>query len=989
MLIRHTHSQTRRGVVLPLVAMCLVALIGLVALAIDIGMVAVAKTQAQNAADCVAMVGARSMNGSTASNYNNFNGDNVAKAAINAGVQNVIFNQKIPGDPNNITANANGYSFTSGDITVDMGAYVYVYNDSNPAAEGFVLQFPKTTASEPYDAVRSTISFQGNWSFGKVFGTSGFNTQAQAMAAHRPRDVMIIMDLSGSMKFQSLVGYPTYGARSQSMNPDTVFPQFGHYSNVSAAALQMPNPTTAVFDGTYTYDPSNISMDSANNGPAVVKYYYANPSTNTLAFAPSTASNAKPNGDNYLYTNNNDTVTGSYAQTADAVFKTVGGVVVPGAAASFEHDGYQSTTFVTKNGATAGYTEGPGYWGKTFFIWPPDPGAPLLATADPTNAANHANNGAEDWRQRFFFKVKSGTSTLQWLDDNSVLFDSSGRIQNPGTATTSNGTAYTYRINYAAILNWLRNVSPTHFPLSMLTGRIQYWTDIPDPTSTTYTGMSGGLNQYFWTTADANLTNNERFWRGYIDFVLGLQNAGLSNGLLTYSTDDGSNRWTTYIGNGDVFAWGTVKISSPPAPSIGAVNNSAGYAAGATTITVSGFGSAPPTGYFVKFGLDPTVYKVASSTTTSITLSTLAPFTGLVNAVANSAKVTVYSSYMNYLDNPMRPRHHFWFGPMTFVDYTGNYNMGNFWWPGNVTEAQSWSCKAGIQTAIDDISNNHPNDLVGLTFFSTPMYSLSDYGSGFHNRAVVPLGRSYQNLKQSLWFPMTTVTGGVTSITPYDADFTQVPRGHGGTTPEMGFLITYNMFSSSVANLRNYSQPSSTYRGFAGGLGRNGASRLVIFETDGVPNTEAQSTLSGSGSDTYYPIRVYDPANMADPKNVEWPTRPSGSYNNTQVYGIVQQICASTTASPPGFSTPRKAAQVWCIGYGSLYDPSGPGTTVRSNGMTFLQTIMYYSGTAPNTTGSNFPDSLLVYGTSSQRVTRMQAAFTQIMQSGVQVSLLK
>src|SRR5262249_23703405 len=151
---------------------------------------------------------------------------------------------KIPGDPNNITANANGYSFTSGDITVDMGAYVYVYNDSNPAAEGFVLQFPKTTASEPYDAVRSTISYQGNWSFGKVFGTSGFNTQAQAMAAHRPRDVMIIMDLSGSMKFQSLVGYPTFGARTQSMNPDTVFPQFGHYSNVAAAALQMPNPTT-------------------------------------------------------------------------------------------------------------------------------------------------------------------------------------------------------------------------------------------------------------------------------------------------------------------------------------------------------------------------------------------------------------------------------------------------------------------------------------------------------------------------------------------------------------------------------------------------------------------------------------------------------------------------------------------------------------------------------------------------------------------------
>ena len=35
-----------------------------------------------------------------------------------------------------------------------------------------------------------------------------------------------------------------------------------------------------------------------------------------------------------------------------------------------------------------GYTQGPGYWGKTFFIWPPD----------PTN----------DWRKKYF--TFSGTA---------------------------------------------------------------------------------------------------------------------------------------------------------------------------------------------------------------------------------------------------------------------------------------------------------------------------------------------------------------------------------------------------------------------------------------------------------------------------------------------------------------------------------------------------------------------------------------------------
>src|SRR5262245_52077060 len=153
MMIRRDRRQIRRGVVLPLVAVCLIALIGLVALAIDIGMVAVAKTQSQSAADSIATVGARSMNGSAANNYANFDGKAVAKPAIDAGTKNTIFGQKIPGDPTAITADANGYTFSSGSISVDMGAFVYVYDDTGKTTEGFVMQFPKTTTTEPYDAV--------------------------------------------------------------------------------------------------------------------------------------------------------------------------------------------------------------------------------------------------------------------------------------------------------------------------------------------------------------------------------------------------------------------------------------------------------------------------------------------------------------------------------------------------------------------------------------------------------------------------------------------------------------------------------------------------------------------------------------------------------------------------------------------------------------------------------------------------------------------
>ena len=32
-----------------------------------------------------------------------------------------------------------------------------------------------------------------------------------------------------------------------------------------------------------------------------------------------------------------------------------------------------------------------------------------------------------------------------------------------------------------------------------------------------------------------------------------------------------------------------------------------------------------------------------------------------------------HGRYMEYDDNPKRPKLHFWFGPMTMVDFLGNY----------------------------------------------------------------------------------------------------------------------------------------------------------------------------------------------------------------------------------------------------------------------------------------------------------------------------
>ena len=94
---KQTHT-IRRGAIVPLVALSLVGLLGLVALAIDIGMVAVARTQAQNAADSAAMAGTR-----TFTQQSEYNLSAVPAQAVTAAVANKIFSTNITGNPASIT----------------------------------------------------------------------------------------------------------------------------------------------------------------------------------------------------------------------------------------------------------------------------------------------------------------------------------------------------------------------------------------------------------------------------------------------------------------------------------------------------------------------------------------------------------------------------------------------------------------------------------------------------------------------------------------------------------------------------------------------------------------------------------------------------------------------------------------------------------------------------------------------------------------------
>src|SRR6059058_675524 len=97
-------SLARRGAILPLVALALIAMFGMLALAIDLGLVALARTQCQNAADVAALAGVRQLNGDSGNNY----------AAADPAARGAATNNTVLGD-----------AVDSTKVTVKVGYYAY------------------------------------------------------------------------------------------------------------------------------------------------------------------------------------------------------------------------------------------------------------------------------------------------------------------------------------------------------------------------------------------------------------------------------------------------------------------------------------------------------------------------------------------------------------------------------------------------------------------------------------------------------------------------------------------------------------------------------------------------------------------------------------------------------------------------------------------------------------------------------------------------
>ena len=290
------------------------------------------------------------------------------------------------------------------------------------------------------------------------------------------------------------------------------------------------------------------------------------------------------------------------------------------------------------------------------------------------------------------------------------------------------------------------------------------------------------VSAYTWANANSNITSSPdpsvRFWKEYIDFVIGV--------------------W--HDPTGDIWIPGTSACSYGPDFTAGASSAGSGvsigssgpdatvYLNGLVTITNPGAGytSAPTVTFSTPNRTahpspppGPPPYPAGRSPASP--LPTSAPdirrcprITLTGGGYTTKATATLQTfTFMNPSDNPKRPRHRFWFGPMTMIQYMSDTGI----FPGVTTDISMLPAKLGIQGALTDIQNNHPNDMVSMLMFSRPHYNGEPIEQGQFTYPVNSLSNNYSSMINSLWFPPNSSTS---DVTPWDSNGLNTPHAHGG-----------------------------------------------------------------------------------------------------------------------------------------------------------------------------------------------------------------
>ncbi len=195
-LQQHQPSRLRRGKILVLTAFLLTFLMGVVALSVDVGYMAVTRTEIQTATDSAVLAAAGEL----------VNGTPAAEAAA----LSYLGSNKV-----------GGRTLTSANATIEFGLWSDTTQTFTPGSDS-----PNATR------ITTTSNDQPTF-FGRVMGRNSFSASAQAIAVYQPRDISLVLDYSGSMAFDSqfrnisLLGQPAIETNLQQIYTQLGSPTFG------------------------------------------------------------------------------------------------------------------------------------------------------------------------------------------------------------------------------------------------------------------------------------------------------------------------------------------------------------------------------------------------------------------------------------------------------------------------------------------------------------------------------------------------------------------------------------------------------------------------------------------------------------------------------------------------------------------------------------------------------------------------------------------
>ncbi len=1028
-MLAHRPRSTRPGTFVPILALCATGLFGFVALAIDLGVLTIVRTECQNSADSGALAGARVLNNKDTATDND---SAIAKSTATTAVTN------------NVYMNTN---FTSSNLPNAGDVKVGLY-DYDAGTQKFVATFPATKdAGKSWSAVSVNITANQPTFFAKIFGINSMPTGAVAVAVHRPRDIAFVLDFTGSMGYDSSLNWPNGSTTIEGlMNPDPAYPKFGHYGRytyyqntaITGAAdttpSTRPNPLQMKgFNGNYS--PNNFTMETGG-GPAMIEDFV------TYAGNPATISSTMASTNAFKMWNPLKTALANTTTLTPATFDFTG--YPPIAAGDMTKAVPAPDNYDVQSGTPVAYLGDK---------WPRIDGSRgnQASQWSTLSGSTYTDNGAKTLKEYLGYTVTAAAGR----DLVNITLPSGGNAtglllnaKDGGTTDAAYLDTVWERYGYDIDMAGLRAQASATKTVALVpaTDRYKgysmgpgYWGKTmfvwpPDPRwgadSNTYGTVSGGavLPHSVSGTDSAKDTNGNwicdwrrRFFlRGdgatfdpqidNINRILFRTTAGHTLNVVTTNPSAGVSDTPGYyrLNYRAIIAW--IKRGPQTLPANVRSGRLLYYSTFPDDVTESASGDASDKKFlraYIHFVMGVDQYDATEGPLQSWTYNSPAMLAGVETrnpygtmSVTNAATFTPTGSatpnrepYMAYTDNINRPRGHFWFGPLSMLMFMNRAGEDRPWWSGTTHQSQCWQLKASINSVLDDVRKNHPNDFCGLAFFAN---------RGNFNVPLVPMGQDWFSLKNSLFFRKDTVAAlkananSTLEHRPYTAtmgnDTSQIPSASGSTDPNSGLAVGFNLLSSSTA------LATADY----GDRARKGAAKIVIFETDGIPNTTGSWTPTGTGPDTRY-------QNSGTAES--WGGDASLNANGKAGVAIVNRLTAQTTAAPyAGYSTPNTPARVYSIAFGYLFN-GYDGTNYSSLNATAQGALRFVLRVQQvgNTSGPGDPPSAMIpfeqvitgpyqrqdpsqpesVANPGGRIEKMRLCLERIMQSGIQVTLIQ